>query len=311
MEAVLGVGRASEARKQFVAHVRSRMRRVVRGHDRPYAIFEPFGARPGGDFNETEEFVLDNVAFCFAAKRERWRRASGSRTATSISTPSTSGWISTAISRRATPSGFRTASTRSSSLVSPRNKKLKELGTAPGLWIDSGGLPAWTVGGNPAVSACFSELGGKGGLCRASEPIRSMYTAAFRYLIRRYGVRLLKFDNLLTRCNNPSHDHLPGLPARRAGGSGPREATESGFSFRRETRADFSQESYGGWPIAAALDGDPKTGWSVDPLEGKPHLAVFEAEKPVGFPGGTMLEFVLQQGSPVDHNLGRLRLSAT
>ena len=79
----------------------------------------------------------------------------------------------------------------------------------------------------------------------------------------------------------------------------------------RKADADFSQQSYGGWPIAAALDGDPKTGWSVDPLEGKPHLAVFEAEKPVGFAGGTTLEFVLQQGSPADHNLGRLRLSVT
>src|ERR1019366_6478898 len=31
------------ARESFVAHVRSRMRRVRRGHDRPYAIYEAFG----------------------------------------------------------------------------------------------------------------------------------------------------------------------------------------------------------------------------------------------------------------------------
>jgi hypothetical protein len=75
--------------------------------------------------------------------------------------------------------------------------------------------------------------------------------------------------------------------------------------------ADFSQETYGGWPVAAALDGDAKTGWSIDPLEGKSHTAVFETEKPVGFRGGTTLQFVLQQGSPAGHSLGRLRLSAT
>jgi len=75
--------------------------------------------------------------------------------------------------------------------------------------------------------------------------------------------------------------------------------------------ASFSQHTYGGWPITAALDGDPKTGWSIDPLEGEPHVAVFEAQQPVGFPGGTTLQFVLRQGVPADHNLGRLRLSAT
>jgi hypothetical protein len=41
------------------------------------------------------------------------------------------------------------------------------------------------------------------------------------------------------------------------------------------------------------------------------HVAVFEAQQPVGFPGGTTLQFVLRQGIPADHTLGRLRLSAT
>ena len=45
------------------------MGRVVRVHDRPYAIFEPFGARPGGSFDETEEFVLDSIAKVAEAPR--------------------------------------------------------------------------------------------------------------------------------------------------------------------------------------------------------------------------------------------------
>jgi hypothetical protein len=48
-------------------------------------------------------------------------------------------------------------------------------------------------------------------MCRAMEPIKSMYTAAFRHHIRENGVRLLKFDNLIRTCTNPSHDHLPGV----------------------------------------------------------------------------------------------------
>ena len=50
MEAVYGVAAAGGARGQFLAYVAARGRRVVRGHDKPYAIFEPFGARPNGEF---------------------------------------------------------------------------------------------------------------------------------------------------------------------------------------------------------------------------------------------------------------------
>jgi hypothetical protein len=78
-----------------------------------------------------------------------------------------------------------------------------------------------------------------------------------------------------------------------------------------EPLADFSQQSYGGWPVAAALDGDPDTGWSVHPATGCAHVAIFPIRKPIGTPGGTRLNFTLKQGSPKDHNLGRFRLAVT
>lgn len=78
----------------------------------------------------------------------------------------------------------------------------------------------------------------------------------------------------------------------------------------RNPRADFAQESYGGWPVAAALDGNPQTGWSIDPKEGQPHEAVFETEQPLGFPAGTTLTVELDQGER-EHSLGRFRLSVT
>jgi hypothetical protein len=74
--------------------------------------------------------------------------------------------------------------------------------------------------------------------------------------------------------------------------------------------ADFSQDGYGGWPIAAAIDDDPKTGWSIDPQEGLRHVAVFETKEPAGFAGGTKLVFELKQGDR-GHNIGSLRLSVT
>ena len=78
--------------------------------------------------------------------------------------------------------------------------------------------------------------------------------------------------------------------------------------------ADFSQASFGGWPVAAAIDGDPRTAWSIHPRASSTHTAVFEARKPFGFVGGTKLTFNLLQGyvdrSP-DHTIGKLRLSVT
>jgi hypothetical protein len=78
----------------------------------------------------------------------------------------------------------------------------------------------------------------------------------------------------------------------------------------KNPKADFAQESYGGWPVTAALDGDPKTGWSIDPEEGQPHEAVFETEQPVGLEGGTTLTVELDQGDR-EHSLGRFRLSVS
>ena len=71
--------------------------------------------------------------------------------------------------------------------------------------------------------------------------------------------------------------------------------------------ADFSQKD---WPVAAAIDGKPETGWAIDPEEGRPHAAVFRTANPVGFDGGTELTFILEQGFQ-SHNIGRFRLWAT
>ena len=72
--------------------------------------------------------------------------------------------------------------------------------------------------------------------------------------------------------------------------------------------ADFSQPSHGGWPVAGAIDGDPRTAWSIFPQVNSPHTAVLEARESFGFPGGTVLTFSLLQGyvngSP-DHTIGR------
>jgi len=200
MEAVYGVGAPGAARQVFLSHLRGRTRRVVRGHDKPYAIFEPFGARPGGDFNETEEYLLDNIAKLAESQRQtgcRWDLYS------------IDFWVDfNGDLKRCDPVRFPHGLTKILA-------ELKKLGTVPGLWIDSS-MTHWSIGGNPAVRPTFTH-DPKGPapsvpiMCRATEPIRSMYVEAFRHHIREHGVRCLKFDNLHSVCNNPTHDHLPGV----------------------------------------------------------------------------------------------------
>jgi hypothetical protein len=65
--------------------------------------------------------------------------------------------------------------------------------------------------------------------------------------------------------------------------------------------------------VAATLDKDPVTGWAVDNGGiGKDQAAVFQLDKPVGFPGGTVFTFRLRFEHPnKQHAIGRPRLSFT
>ncbi len=63
-----------------------------------------------------------------------------------------------------------------------------------------------------------------------------------------------------------------------------------------------------GLSVKLTIDGDPKTGWAVDPQFGKDHAARFEFEKPIGFDGGTQITVTLAFNGNNKHNLGRVRL---
>ena len=214
MEAVYGVAKAGEARCAFVTHLRGRMRRVVRGHDKPYAVFDNFGSwpapwrSPSGEsahiFMNSESFMLHSLG-----RLAESQKGTGCR----FDVCNIHFWVDYhGDLKRWDPQRFPNGITRT-------GEALKQLGTAPGLWIDSS-HEAGSIGGNPAVRNTFNcgpekDLSSlpwyRLSLCRATEPIKSMYTEAFRYHIRHNGVRLLKFDNFATVCINPTHDHLPGI----------------------------------------------------------------------------------------------------
>ena len=62
--------------------------------------------------------------------------------------------------------------------------------------------------------------------------------------------------------------------------------------------------------VAAAIDGDTNSGWSVYPKLGAAHAAIFKLERKLGSTGSTALTFKLTQGQR-QHALGRLRLSVS
>ncbi|MFG0332886.1 MAG: PSD1 and planctomycete cytochrome C domain-containing protein [Maioricimonas sp. JB049] len=71
--------------------------------------------------------------------------------------------------------------------------------------------------------------------------------------------------------------------------------------------ADFSQQR---WDVGGLIDGDPKTGWAINPQFGKSHHASFQTVEPLGFAGGTRITVRLPQGYGGARTIGRLRLSA-
>ncbi len=78
----------------------------------------------------------------------------------------------------------------------------------------------------------------------------------------------------------------------------------------KDASADFQQD---GWPVAAALDGKPETGWAWAPEFGKPHFATFATSAPLGEGRELALVFRLEHQNQQwgQHVLGKFRLLAT
>ena len=75
-------------------------------------------------------------------------------------------------------------------------------------------------------------------------------------------------------------------------------------------QATYSQPS---WDVKGAIDGNPTSGWAIDPKQGQAQIAVFEVKgAPITDVNGTKLTIVLDQRFPGrDHNIGKFRLSVT
>jgi WD40 repeat protein/tetratricopeptide (TPR) repeat protein len=76
--------------------------------------------------------------------------------------------------------------------------------------------------------------------------------------------------------------------------------------------ADFSDRRPGFTGVSGTLDADPSTFWSIWPLTGRRHWAIFQTDPPIGTAAGARLRVDLAFRSPSPHSaLGRFRLSVT
>jgi hypothetical protein len=73
--------------------------------------------------------------------------------------------------------------------------------------------------------------------------------------------------------------------------------------------ASFSQVNYSVTNLLQPGNG-PRAGWAINPRFHEPHWAVLETAEPLGFAGGTVLKFKLEQNFGASRTIGRLRLSA-
>ena len=91
----------------------------------------------------------------------------------------------------------------------------------------------------------------------------------------------------------------------------PRASRTQAAEVRRGRAASFEQGSF---PVAAAFDGNPKTGWAV--WAGididRDHEAIFKLAEPAAAGPGAFLTLTLRHDSPhVSHNIGHFRLAVT
>jgi hypothetical protein len=203
METVLGVAEAGAARKEFVAYVGSRMRRVLRGHDKSYSIFDSFGAWPNGDWwGQTEEYAINQIqeiiepevkeagcVFDFYVM-ELWRDIKGD-----LEHPNPANF----------PNGFKNV------IAELKKQKIRYA-----LWITTS-LASWSIGENPVIGPnitydpAYGCEEGLSWLCLATDPLKTMLSTAHINQIRNNGLRLVKFDGTSSICYNPNHNHLPGI----------------------------------------------------------------------------------------------------
>ncbi len=128
---------------------------------------------------------------------------------------------------------------------------------------------------------------------------------------------LTEFDVFVAPADAPQNRHKVKLVAATADVNPP-QAPQPEYLRNKKTKGGDPRVT---GPVQFAVDGDSNTAWTLDNGPGRrnqPRKAVFVPEQPLGFPGGTIITFRLNQNhggwnSDDNHNclFGRFRFSLT
>jgi hypothetical protein len=164
-----------------------------------------------------------------------------------------------------------------------------------------------------AGGATLKKLEDRSILASGENPVVETYTVAARASTKEItGLRLelLPDDSLPARGPGRSHNGNIVLTDVKLVVRPAADAAPTGASAAfKQASADFSQKDF---PVANAIDADPKTGWGIDPQAGKPHTAVFELAAPIAPADDAILTVTLASQSQFgQHQPGKFRLSVT
>ena len=166
------------------------------------------------------------------------------------------------------------------------NRPNAELDHAQGAWENSlATTHSWNV--LPAIEAETSATSGAKLTRRADEALlvsgphkeQDSYTLTYRVPAGRItAIRLEALKDSSLPNGGPGRDSADqnvvtsefSAELITSGGATPLPLTNA--------RADFEQ---GGWPISAAIDGKPDTGWAFSPQNTQPHVAIFDLKSPL------------------------------
>lgn len=130
---------------------------------------------------------------------------------------------------------------------------------------------------------------------------------------------LSEFGVEATDATNPTNKVVVKFVRATADFSNEERPLEPEFQSESRNRKEGDKRTYG--PVAHAIDGKDDTAWGIEAGPGRRNVArqaVFIPEKPIAFPKGAILRFLLHQKHGGDnsddnqnHNLGRWRLSVS
>jgi len=213
MERVIGFAPNGQSVQSFVKYIQSRMRRVKRGHEKSISIFDSFGS---WELKDKNNFLEENNDEPKMLNSISWQKRLRDEADINFDIQNTHFWVNPVGSIKDAeptryPNGFK-----------PIYEALHKIDSQLGLWLDSS-MCHWSIGANPISQPCLSmshyynhPKGWVGSLCRATEPIKSLYTDAYMHHLRENNVKLCKFDNFFAWCTNPEHDHMPGIYSTQA-----------------------------------------------------------------------------------------------